>query len=98
MIELEMLRFQNWDYQFWGRQKALKSELHEKRVVLESIYKQQSRELWLREGDLNIGFFHASLIMQRRRNHINAIKDETEWRFREDHIEAYFVKEFTNLY
>uniref|UniRef100_A0A803P3L4 Reverse transcriptase domain-containing protein n=1 Tax=Cannabis sativa TaxID=3483 RepID=A0A803P3L4_CANSA len=46
----------------------------------ESIWRQKSRETWLKLGDQNSMFFHASTIIRRRRNKITAIKDRNgEW-------------------
>lgn len=36
----------------------------------ESLLRHKSRVQWLREGDSNSSFFHASLIIRRRKNQV----------------------------
>lgn len=45
----------------------------------ESKIFQQSRTRWLREGDVNFGFFHASIKIRRRRNSILALRVGDRW-------------------
>lgn len=44
------------------------------RARCESILRQKSKELWLKEGDKNSKNFHASLLNRRRKNLIQSIK------------------------
>ena len=47
----------------------------EKWVLMEEIsWRQKSREVWLREGDRNIGLFHRMANSHRRRNCLSKIK------------------------
>ncbi|KAL8143708.1 hypothetical protein V2J09_016740 [Rumex salicifolius] len=48
----------------------------------ETLLKQKSRELWLLYGDSNTSCFHASIVIRRRRNRVEALKnDEDRWIF-----------------
>ncbi|XP_075659200.1 uncharacterized protein LOC142629097 [Castanea sativa] len=61
-------------------EEALQLELSEWLMRSEILWKQKSRELWLKEGDKNTKFFHLSTIIRRRRNSIDAIKsEEGQW-------------------
>lgn len=40
---------------------------------------QKSRVMWLKEGDVNTGFFHACIKSKRRMNVILALKVENGW-------------------
>ena len=53
----------------------LQNELNEWLYRSEVLWRQKSRELWLREGDKNSKFFHLSTIVRRRRNTIEAVKN-----------------------
>uniref|UniRef100_A0A7N2KVG6 Endonuclease/exonuclease/phosphatase n=2 Tax=Quercus lobata TaxID=97700 RepID=A0A7N2KVG6_QUELO len=78
---------------------SLMMELKEWQTREELRLKQKSCELWLKEGDKNSKFFHASILIRRRRNNISEIKLENGERIygRED-IEKYFEDHFNELY
>ncbi|XP_065620945.1 uncharacterized protein LOC136063877 [Quercus suber] len=54
---------------------GLQNELNEWLYRSEVLWRQKSRELWLKEGDRNSRFFHLSTIVRRRRNTIEAVKN-----------------------
>lgn len=47
---------------------AVEKELREHRDMQESILHQKSRELWIQARDRNSKFFHASIVVRRRKN------------------------------
>lgn len=55
---------------------ALQAELREWLLKSEVLWREKSRELWLRERDKNTKFFHLSTIIRRRQNNIEAIRSE----------------------
>ena len=77
----------------------LQTELAEWLTRSEMIWRQKSRELWLKHGDKNSKFFHLSTIFQRRRNNIDSIKAENgSWISEASHIRNHFLKGFKNLF
>ena len=74
-------------------------ELEEWQAREDIKWKQKSRELWLKEGDHNSKFFHASTIIRRRKNNIAEIKLENgNYIYEKEDIEKYFEKHFQELY
>ena len=45
----------------------------------ETSWRQKSREIWLKEGDRNTGFFHIIANSHKRRNTIDRIRIGGEW-------------------
>lgn len=64
-----------------ARQEAvLQGELNEWLRRNEALWRQKSRETWLKDGDKNSKKFHLSTIIRRKRNSIDAIKnDDGDW-------------------
>ncbi|RVW37936.1 Transposon TX1 uncharacterized 149 kDa protein [Vitis vinifera] len=62
-------------------------EDYKKWVLLEEIsWRQKSREVWLREGDRNTGYFHKMANAHRRRNNVDRIKINGAWCIEENEI------------
>ncbi|CAN1218975.1 Transposon TX1 uncharacterized 149 kDa protein [Linum perenne] len=66
----------------------------------EQFWKQRSRVGWLREGDRNTKFFHASVIQRKLKNSINKLKDENDTWVEDhsqlqNHVTEFFKKLFT---
>lgn len=81
-----------------NRKKCLQEHLKINRDRLESIYRQQSRQMWLKERDKNTTFFKLSTLIRRRHNRIMAIKNNGVWIQEEDRIAEYFIKHFEDLF
>ena len=59
-------------------------ETFKKWVLLEETYwRQVLRELWLKEGDKNTGFFHRMAKAHQRNNSLDRIKINRVWRTEE---------------
>ena len=72
-------------------EEELQIELSEWPFRSEILWKQKSREIWLKEGDRNTKFFHLSTIIRRRRNNIDAIKsEEGHWIMSSNQIRHHF--------
>nr|CAN70867.1 hypothetical protein VITISV_027610 [Vitis vinifera] len=62
-------------------------EDYKKWVLLEEIsWRQKSREVWLKEGDRNTGYFHKMVNAHRRRNNVDRIKINGAWCIEENEI------------
>ena len=74
-------------------------ELEEWQAKEDIKWKQKSGELWLKEGDHNSKFFHASTIIRRRKNNSAEIKLENgNYIYEKEDIEKYFEKHSQELY
>lgn len=74
---------------------SLQSELAEWLFRSETLWRQKSREIWLKLGDKNSKSFHLSTIICRRRNNINVIKTEDgSWSSESKLIRQFFLENF----
>ncbi|XP_057747939.1 uncharacterized protein LOC130967135 [Arachis stenosperma] len=83
------------------RERELKNQISELWKQEEKYWGQRSRLKWLKWGDKNTSFFHATTIQRRIRNRIDKVKDETgQWIQGEASImrlvERYYTKLFTS--
>ena len=73
-------------------------ENYKKWVLLEETHwRQLSRELWLKEGDKNIGFFHRMVNAHRRNNSLDRIKINKVWLTEEQEVREEVVNAFQQL-
>jgi hypothetical protein len=79
-------RFQDF-HNLWDLLRARESQIF-----------QQSRMRWIREGDVNSGFFHASIKMRRRRNSILALRVGNRWVESVQEIRAEVVDFYKNQF
>ncbi|XVF74117.1 hypothetical protein PTKIN_Ptkin13bG0034500 [Pterospermum kingtungense] len=74
----------------------------ELQVVLqqeELLWFQKSREEWIKSGDCNIGYYHASTVIRRSRNNIAALRDENgEWITGKEELNNHVLTFFRNLF
>ena len=62
-------------------------ESYKKWVILEeSHWRQLSREVWLKEGDKNMGFFHRMTNAHRNNNSLDRIKIDGVWLVEEQEV------------
>ena len=55
-------------------------------IMEETHWRQLSREIWLKEGDRNTGFFHRMASAHRRHNCMERVKINGEWFLEEQEI------------
>ena len=83
------------------RETELKTEakdVFKKWVLLEETHwRLLSRELWLREGDKNTGFFHRMANAHRRNNSMEKIKINGRWLEEEQEVREGVVNAFQQL-
>ncbi|RVX16087.1 LINE-1 reverse transcriptase-like [Vitis vinifera] len=81
----------------FSRKKEAKED-YAKWVKLEEIHwRQLSRELWLREGDRNTGYFHRMANAHRRRHTMERIKISGVWLSKEQEVRTGIVDAFQRL-
>ena len=69
-----------------------------RRALAEEIsWRQKSRETWLKEGDMNTGFFHRTATAHRRRNFVNSLSINGRKLEKEEEIRDGLVAAFQNL-
>ncbi|WJZ84046.1 hypothetical protein VitviT2T_003674 [Vitis vinifera] len=103
-LALQQVEF--WDREESGRiliveETELKKEAkdnYRKWVIMEETHwRQLSREIWLKEGDRNTGFFHRMASAHRRNNQLERIKINGEWLLEEQEIREGIASTFQSL-
>ncbi|KAK9195743.1 hypothetical protein WN943_003868 [Citrus x changshan-huyou] len=65
----------------------------------EVFWKQRAKSLWLREGDQNTRYFHASASARKRQNSLGNLRnDQGEWCTNSDEVDALIVDYFKGLF
>uniref|UniRef100_A0A803P438 CCHC-type domain-containing protein n=1 Tax=Cannabis sativa TaxID=3483 RepID=A0A803P438_CANSA len=78
---------------------GIQLEILELEAKMEKIWKQKSRENWLKYGDNNTKFFHASTVVRRRKNRVSCIETSPNvWIPSRHDIDQYFQDKFQELY
>ena len=63
------------------------------------IWRQKSRETWLRDGDCNTKFFHISAVLHRQKNSIDALRGKDGiWLVDLSDIREHVVSNFQQLF
>ena len=70
-------------------------ESYKKWVLLDEVHwRQLSREIWLREGNRNTGFFHRMTSAHRRNNTLDRVKVNGEWLSDEQEVREGIINTF----
>ena len=78
---------------------GLKKENNEIQIREEIMWKQRPRALWLKWGDQNTKFFHATASQQRRKNRIDGLQNhQGEWIDDQEGIENIILEYFAKIY
>uniref|UniRef100_A0A803QLX3 Reverse transcriptase domain-containing protein n=1 Tax=Cannabis sativa TaxID=3483 RepID=A0A803QLX3_CANSA len=81
------------------REAEVQLEILEMEGRMDRIWRQKSRENWIRFGDANSKFFHSSTIINRRRNSINSVEvSPGVWVNEREAIGGYFNDHFLSLF
>ncbi|XP_075076314.1 uncharacterized protein LOC142162976 [Nicotiana tabacum] len=76
----------------------VKREIVELAIAQETSWRQKSRALWLKEGDLNTKFFHRVAVANRRRNFIESLVVDGVRIEGEEEVKGAIVGFYENLY
>ena len=101
LLALEKVSF--WDEQEKSRELTLEEvdarkearEDYKKWVLMEEVsWRQKSREVWLKEGEKNIDYFHRMTNAHKRRNWLAKIKINGSWFSKENEIKEGVARAF----
>lgn len=77
----------------------LKRQLHEVYKIEEMFWKQKARIQWLKEGDRNTSYFHASVAARRRKNRISSLqKSNGQWCINNSEVESEINQYFSTIF
>ena len=66
-------------------------------LIEETYWRQKSREIWLKEGDRNAGFFHRMENSRKRRNRLSQLRINGAWAIEQGTLDQDIVRAFKNL-
>ena len=73
-------------------------ELAQREKQEEILWRQKYRQMWLKEGDRNTGFFHKATIQNKQQNKISRLKTPIDQIFeKQDEIERNLVQFYSDL-
>ena len=77
----------------------MKKEINEILIREEIIWNQRSRALWIKWGDRNTSFFHATASQRRRKSRIVGLQDlNGVWKEDKEGVEGIILDYFTLIY
>ena len=77
----------------------MKKEINEILIREEIIWNQRSRALWIKWGDRNTSFFHATASQRRRKSRIVGLQDlNGVWKEDKEGVEGIIMDYFTLIY
>lgn len=80
-------------------EKTLKAELLEISKLEVEFWSMKAHITWVVEGDRNTAFFHNSVLVRRRRNHISSMKDRMgNWLNDEQDVASFIRQGFMKLF
>uniref|UniRef100_A0A803NIR1 non-specific serine/threonine protein kinase n=1 Tax=Cannabis sativa TaxID=3483 RepID=A0A803NIR1_CANSA len=97
--QLEKIQRRPIDQSSVSEEAAIQMEIIDLEEKMSRIWRQKSRENWLRFGDGNTKFFHASTLIRRRRNYVGAVWGDMGQGIRgRDNIGKYFQDHFQEMF
>ncbi|RVW36959.1 Transposon TX1 uncharacterized 149 kDa protein [Vitis vinifera] len=97
------IKLKEWNSEVFGKvgeleaRKEAREEFKKWALMEETSWRQKSREIWLKEGDKNTGFFHKMANSNRRRNCFEKIKVNDTWLSDDHDIQRGVVRAFKDL-
>lgn len=77
----------------------MKKEINEILIREEIMWNQRSRALWIKWGDRNTSFFHATASQRRRKSRIVGLQDlNGVWKEDKEGVEGIIMDYFTLIY
>jgi hypothetical protein len=97
--QIEQIQCEAPSFENCSKEASLQSELNCWLSRNELIWRQKSRETWLRDGDRNTMFFHISAVVRHRKNSIDALRGEDGiWLVNLSDIREHVVSNFQQLF
>ena len=95
---LHQLEVQNYLHEIAKEIYEVRKDINELLAREEVMWKQRSRALWLKCGDRNTKFFHATASQRWRTNKIKGLKDEGAWLDSQEDIKRVILDYFNYIY